>query len=348
MKRGIIFLFVFLFMIFILLFIRADTISVNSGGSSDVVINPDSYIEGFFTCFPLTCSQLGYNCGTWDNGCGGILNCGSCASGYTCSSGICVVSEIPSGPGGGGVPSLNIGVVPLEISLKMAVNTNQKEIIKITNNEATTKTVQISQSNLYQKVILGANSITLLAGETKELGVIFVAPNETGIFTGRIIIGDKEVLVTLNIRTKLTLFDSNIIILNRNYKISQGKPLKTKIELIPMGDKERMDVTLNYAIKDYSGKIYTTKSETVLVENDVNIYRDFETGNLAPGEYIIGLELVYPGGVAPSSAHFEIVKTTTEDFLSLVVFVLILAMIIVAIIIVALSLRLKTRGRKEE
>lgn len=350
MKRGIL-LFVFLIVISFSSITNADVISVNSGGDNQMCVNPGGGIgDCFFTggiaaCSPRTCSLLGYTCGNWSDGCGGTLDCGNCSSGYTCSSGTC--TAIPGGvTGGGGVAALNIDLIPQEINLKMAVNTNQKEIIKITNNEATTKTLQISQSNLYKLVILGTNSITLLSGETKELEVIFVAPNETGIFTGRIIIGDKQVSVSLNIKTKLILFDSNVIVLNRNYKISQGKPLKTKVELIPMGDKERMDVTLNYVIKDYSGKIYTTKSETVLVEEKTSFYRNFETGNLPIGKYIIGLELVYPGGVAPSSAHFEIVERNAEDFLGFIMFTLIIAMLIVSIVIIALMIRVKMRKKE--
>jgi len=47
-------------------------------------------------CTPKTCSELGKQCGGWDNGCGGTLNCGTCASGQTCdSTGQCVASCIP-------------------------------------------------------------------------------------------------------------------------------------------------------------------------------------------------------------------------------------------------------------
>jgi hypothetical protein len=35
-------------------------------------------VGGVCTCVPVTCSSLGKNCGTWPNGCGGTLDCGSC------------------------------------------------------------------------------------------------------------------------------------------------------------------------------------------------------------------------------------------------------------------------------
>ncbi|MEM4244713.1 MAG: hypothetical protein QXR60_00715 [Candidatus Nanoarchaeia archaeon] len=43
-------------------------------------------------CTPATCSSLGKQCGSWLNGCGGTLNCGTCSSGYVCNSnGQCVL-----------------------------------------------------------------------------------------------------------------------------------------------------------------------------------------------------------------------------------------------------------------
>ncbi len=45
------------------------------------------------SCVPKTCSQLGKQCGGWDNGCQQSINCGTCSSGQTCStSGQCVSS----------------------------------------------------------------------------------------------------------------------------------------------------------------------------------------------------------------------------------------------------------------
>jgi predicted DNA-binding protein YlxM (UPF0122 family) len=48
-------------------------------------------------CMPATCQSLGKQCGTWPDGCGGTLNCGSCPSGYTCNpNGQCIQVSPPS------------------------------------------------------------------------------------------------------------------------------------------------------------------------------------------------------------------------------------------------------------
>jgi hypothetical protein len=47
--------------------------------------------QGDCVCQPETCADLGKACGTWSNGCGGSVSCGSCGSGQVCnSSGQCV------------------------------------------------------------------------------------------------------------------------------------------------------------------------------------------------------------------------------------------------------------------
>src|SRR5262249_54061451 len=39
------------------------------------------------TCTPRTCAQLGYSCGAQGDGCGGVINCGTCPTGQTCGGG---------------------------------------------------------------------------------------------------------------------------------------------------------------------------------------------------------------------------------------------------------------------
>jgi len=238
------------------------------------------------------------------------------------------------GGGGGGITTPSFEISPSEFNIELAVNTNVEKTITIKNLKPASLTLGIRQSNLDNMIILGEDLITFGAGETKSFNVVFVALNKTGIFPGKILIGSREIPVSLNVRTKLLLFDSNIVVLNDNYKVGRGKELKTQVTLIPLGDDNRLDVTLNYAIKDYNGKIYLTKSETLLVEKKIDFKRNFDTGILPLGEYLVGLELIYPNGVATSSAHFEVVERVFS--LGLIAYYLIIAILIVATTIIIL------------
>ena len=333
-------------------FVSADVISLNSGGGDEYAVTVDRYIEGFFfgeeiACVPDTCLSLGYECGTWDDGCGGTLNCGTCSSGYSCTSGICVAEGTT--PGGDEItPTTNILVEPLTFNINMLISTNVERTISVTNLESYTITVSVSQFNLDNLVILNQTSLTITAGQKVELKVIFVAPSQPNTYTGKIIIGGVEVLVALNVKTERLLFDSNIVVLNPDYKVTQGDQLRTMINIIPMGDPARLDVTLHFTIRDYGNKIYLTKSETLLVEKQMDLKRNFDTGALPLGKYVIALELVYPGGVAPSSAHFEVVEKPTISIIGrIIIFLIILILIILIIIIILLIIR-KLKEKKKE
>ena len=64
----------------------SDGIKINSAVGW-IQCSSESWIE---SCTQLTCSGLGKSCGSWSDGCGGSLSCGTCASGQTCSNGQCV------------------------------------------------------------------------------------------------------------------------------------------------------------------------------------------------------------------------------------------------------------------
>ncbi|MBS3142856.1 hypothetical protein J4464_05720 [Candidatus Woesearchaeota archaeon] len=53
--------------------------------------------QGGTVCTPQTCTQLGKSCGSWDNGCGATITCGTCAAGQACSaSGVCQSTCTPT------------------------------------------------------------------------------------------------------------------------------------------------------------------------------------------------------------------------------------------------------------
>ena len=325
-------IFLIIFLFFFFPFINADIISLNSGGNENLAIT-GSHIEGFF---------LGSVCG--DGVCNANEDCSSCPA----DCGICETPVSPGGGRGSSTPSVNIELVPENINLNLIVNTAVDKIIKIKNLGSSTAILEVNQENLDNLTIFNKENIEIKAGETKDFHIRFVAPNNPGIFTGKIKIGNKEVLVSLNVRTKLLLFDSNITVLNRNYRVFQGDKLKTEINLSPKGDPARMDVTLNYIIKDYNNKTYLTHSETLLIKDEINFKRDFDTGNLPVGKYVVGLELIYSNGIAPSSAHFEVVEKPAVYTYGKFVFYLITLILLISILIIILLIIRKNKEKNME
>lgn len=299
----------------------ADIVSVNSGGTSNITITPSGITEGFFTNpgFPEAVPPGG----------GGIIP-----------------TPVPI-PGGGIIPTSNLSVIPGVFNLTMLSNTNILQVVSVKNIGSTFITISVTQSNLTDLVILGNTSLTLAPGQIANLNLIFVAPNATGIYQGTIHIGDRVIPVSLNVIKQFILFDSNIVVLNKNYRVPKGELLQTAVTMIPMGDNVRMDVNLNYTIRNVNGTVYNSRLETVLVTSQQTLLRNFGTGNLPFGNYTIDLQLIYPYGVAPSNAHFEVVSSVRSLFSVIAYWILIIATIIAILIIILIIIRTVRRLRRE-
>ncbi|MGC9310018.1 MAG: hypothetical protein ACP5D2_04975, partial [Candidatus Nanoarchaeia archaeon] len=255
-------------------------------------------------------------------------------------------SGTSGGGGGGGAVSIPVvGGVELDVSelvLNMVLNSHAERVIKITNL-GDAKTLSLGNTNLDGIVLFEKEQIEIGANETKELRVVFVAPDETGVRTGKILIGGHEILITINTESKLLLFDAMISISDK--EILEGSTLDSQVTLLPMGEEPRLDVYLTYYIKDFSGNTHLLEEDTILVEAEKSFKRRFDTSKLEPGRYVLGLELKYPNGVATSSSNFEIVEGNI--FLKYIIIGGILFVIIGLILLFIRYEKTKKKGRKK-
>ncbi len=112
-----------------------------------------------------------------------------------------------------------------------------------------------------------------------------------------------------------------------------------------------MNVTINYYLKDYDGRTYLEKSERILIDKQITFKRNFDTGVLPLGKYIIEIELIYPDGVSPASAQFEIIPAKDNTFFGKIVLFLINLIIIILVIILlieGLKMLKKIRKKREK
>lgn len=341
LKRGLLFVFSCLFIVSFSNLISADVISINSGGSTEFVVTTDKYIDSFFFGIPDAV----------------ILGCTDpTANNYNPSAtqddGSCTFDGDTGGGGGGGaVPSLDITVTPSwdpNSGIKIPVDTTREENITVTNNGDSTVTVSISHTfGDHLTVLDSQGTLTIEPGESEIFNLLFLGLSEPGVVPGSITVGDRTILTSLDISTVLLLFDSLITVLNPNITVFQGEELNTLINLIPMGDPARLDVTMEFEIRDFDGNVYSTSSDTVLIESQMSVLRDFETGNLPVGDYIIALDLVYPNGIAPSSAHFIVKEREIPPIIGDIILFLIIVILVLAIIIIIILI-LRRRDDDEE
>lgn len=263
-------------------------------------------------------------------------------------------SEAPPGeaPTVGGVPSNITGIVIANkiMNVYIALDEVKTRKINLYNQLERTIETRLSVKGLKDYLIIKNSSFNLGPGERKGIDVRIVAPEKPGIYTGKIIVDGlrrQEILVTLNVNSKELLFDVSVVIPDEFKKMSRGKNLQAQTTLIPMGEEIRLDVTLNYLIKDFEGRTFLTESETMLVEEQKSFIRKFITQNLPVGNYVLGLELEYPNGLATSSSHFEIVEGELPALIDYRFILLILGAGILILIIVILIISRRYKNIKK-
>jgi len=220
------------------------------------------------------------------------------------------------------------------ISLKQV----EFDLLKITNNGEISDDYEIEITTLENIISFEENKFKIEPGETKGVEFKISSPKEPGIYTGKIIIkngiSQREVLVTINVKTEKSLFDITLAIPESLKILLTGQNLISKIDLIQMGAKEKIDVTLKYSIKDFEGQTYLQESETLAVTDQKSLEKEFYTPELPAGQYVLGTELIYPDGVAVASTHFVVqergVKFGKEEILLVS---LILVLVLVSLII---------------
>jgi hypothetical protein len=234
------------------------------------------------------------------------------------------------GGGGGGMPAPSSGIsLDVEnINIRLILNTSSVRSVNVINNGNSERRISISTSGLEGLAIFDSTSFSLSSGESREVQFVFVSPEHTGIYTGKIFISGVEIPVSLNVATKELLFDTLLSVADSDKHISPGDFLNAQVTLIPMGEEPRVDVTLTYIIKDYEGKIHFSESETVLVEGQKDFRKQFNTKNIPVGKYILGVELVYINGVATASSHFEIESKAQKIFFSFYPFAIVFAILL--------------------
>ena len=250
------------------------------------------------------------------------------------------------GGGGGSATSLaspeSLTISPGEYNFQAAVDTVRTKSITITNNKNDSAKIKINTQGISEMLEFTEASFTLASYEKKIVSFRLIAPAEPGIYPGKIIVNGIEVPISLAVGTKELLFDASVVIPD-NYKIiDMGAKLGSQITLIPMGEDPRLDVTLKYSVKDFNGKTFLSESETILVNGQKTFKKEFPTQNLPTGKYILGLELVYPNGVATSTSHFAV--RGQRNFFADYKYVLISLGIAVLILVVLIIFVM--RGRK--
>ena len=260
-----------------------------------------------------------------------------------------------SGGGGGGSAVVTQSSVDFDVSRSFYEKTLVLDEvifdrIQLTNNGPTASSFSVSVQILEDIVQVSDNFLTVNSGETKNIGLTLFAPNRTGIYPGKIIIKSgtttKEINVIITVKTEKSLFDVGIIIPSNFNVLGIGNNLVVQINLLQAGIKEKMDVTLNYAVKDFGGETYLTESETIAVFDELSFDKTFDTSDLPSGNYVLGVELMYPDGVAVASSQFSVKGNSTFNSELIILWSALVMVIVVFVVMFVLVERHKKKIKK--
>ena len=260
-----------------------------------------------------------------------------CSGGYCCSnlcqSSACVTEEPPPGGGGGGsgvgggvtrkgvyeitlfdesikvglrqgesedffLDILNSGTEKLELTLKID---GLEDMISI---EGTRRKYEFEINAKETKTI----KLTFFAGETLHPDVYVTRLSITGANI------DEKLAIIAEVRTKdAALFDIDVEILEDYQRVKAGDKIITKIIVYNLGSKRRVDVKIDYSIKDLNGDIIISEHETLAVETVAEFTREIKLPSyLKEGIYAFGVTASYNGKIVTSGRTFEIVEEVTE------------------------------------
>ena len=259
-----------------------------------------------------------------------------CEGGYCCSS-LCASSACPTtAPSGGGgsaaaAPSGGGGGVaaPTEIEKIKDFSVSQNSIkeqlvlggaktitIKIKNIGNTPMNFDLSSGNLKDFIFLSETSFSLDAGQEKAVEVNIIG-KKLSSYLGEIEIASegikKSISVVIEVESEQVLFDAKVDITALYKKVEAGSDLKAQVTLLNVGPPKKVDVMINYIMKDKKGVVFYESSETFAVEKQTSYVKSFKIPKeLQPGDYIVIVEVRYANSFAVSSELFKVAVAEGE------------------------------------
>ncbi|MDO8508498.1 MAG: hypothetical protein Q7S27_02320 [Nanoarchaeota archaeon] len=218
-----------------------------------------------------------------------------------------------SGGGGGGkkVPQFEVDQVLIKVVSK--VGETFKKSLTITNPTSETLKIKLL-TNLEGIVYLSESEIELGPNQDKTIFLTFVATEDLipDVYTGKITLESqysrKEIPVIFEVRSKKSLFDVSLNIPAEYKSLNAGDNVFFQVTLLNLGEIGKVDVELEYTIKDFEGNIIRTLVETVAVETQASFSKVIPLPeNIASGDYVVGVRAKYGLSVGIASDVFNII-----------------------------------------
>lgn len=259
---------------------------------------------------------------------------------------IACATEDTGGGGEGGISKSflkNFTLSREDINLTLRPGKSKVEDVIVTNHEETNLSITIYPVGIIDFTEIIPETIVLNPGESKRIILNFEVPGdaEAALHTGSIVFNaegtKKEVLTTIEIETKLPLFDVRVDILPESFPIKPGKEFTANISVYNLGALGTYDITLRYLIQDESGNHILFEEENITVSGrTTNFLKDLTIPENTPlGKYILYIQVIYNEEVGSSSIWFS---AKEEASFQLKKSIILIAIIVFTLFIIAIKL----------
>jgi hypothetical protein len=263
------------------------------------------------------------------------------------------------GGGGGGIsvfdPDYGLLVEPELFNFEMIQHEVIEEELTLTNLMIFEQEVELDVSGLKSFVSFDEYNLTLEKEEIRSLNMYVISGEDTGTFTGMVNVSGNntgiEVPVVIGVESINVLFDAKIDLPADLEYVKPGDILPAQITVFSVGSPRKVDVVLNYYMKDMNNNILWGAQETVAVEGQYSFSKSFNVPmDLESGLYALALDVVYVNSVATSSTMFTLLNEEraleSHPKNKYMIYVLIILVLVIFFVVILIKRGFKNRWER--
>jgi hypothetical protein len=242
------------------------------------------------------------------------------------------------------------------IKVLLTPSKTEKKLIKVSNNGKTKLDVTGKIQSVDQLASFKEDGteykFELNLNETKEIEINFFTKKdqEAGVYPGKIVFtGDgieRTILVIVEIESEKPLFDVKVEILPEYKIVYPGDKVMAQLTIYNLGKIGRVDVNVEYGVKNLSGNIIINGNETLAVETQVSSVKSLNMpSTIKPDSYIFYSIVSYNNVVGTGSDIFLVIERMK---FRIPIFYWLLIIVIFLIIALILIYKFRKKRRKIE